>query len=619
VLLAEDEEPLRSAISDLVSSEAGLEVVGMAADASEAIELAEATKPDVALVDVRMPGGGPEAARGIREVSPGTRIAALSAYEDKTTVQEMLGSGAVAYLVKGISPVEIVEAIRRAARGQASLPAELIAAVLETPARDANLGDRAAEALRHTEERFHGLLDAAPDAVVLADEAGLIVLVNSQTEELFGHDREALVGQPIETLLPGYLRDAETRTIGAGLDLVCHRRDGSEFPVEVSLGAMEAEEGRLVIAFVRDITDRLRAEGAALELAAIVASSSDAIVSESLDGHMLTWNQGAEKLYGYSAEEMSGRSMSILVPPGQLDELPGILERFKGGELWIDQFETTRLRKDGSKIEVSIKISSIRDASGAIVGVASIARDLTPLRAQRELERDLAERRALLAHLVDAGEEERARIAMDIHDDSIQAITAAGMRLQILRRRLDDPEQLKLLDELERTIQLAISRLRHLLFELRPPVLDNEGLSAALGTYLEEMDDSDTAYRLDDQLSVQPSPEIRTILYRIVQEALTNVRKHARAGQATVTLREVERGFLVRISDDGVGFVTTDSQQVPGHLGLAAVRERAELAGGRLSIEATPGGGTTFEVWIPAVLPSEAEPLGNANSRAGAA
>jgi PAS domain S-box-containing protein len=619
VLLAEDEEPLRSAISDLVSSEAGLEVVGMAADASEAIELAEATKPDVALVDVRMPGGGPEAARGIREVSPGTRIAALSAYEDKTTVQEMLGSGAVAYLVKGISPVEIVEAIRRAARGQASLPAELIAAVLETPARDANLGDRAAEAPRHTEERFHGLLDAAPDAVVLADEAGLIVLVNSQTEELFGHDREALVGQPIETLLPGYLRDAETRPMGAGLDLVCHRRDGSEFPVEVSLGAMEAKEGRLVIAFVRDITDRLRAEGAALELAAIVASSSDAIVSESLDGDMLTWNQGAEKLYGYSAEEMSGRSMSILVPPGQLDELPGILERFKGGELWIDQFETTRLRKDGSKIEVSIKISSIRDASGAIVGVASIARDLTPLRAQRELERDLAERRALLAHLVDAGEEERARIAMDIHDDSIQAITAAGMRLQILRGRLDDPEQLKLLDELDQTIQLAISRLRHLLFELRPPVLDNEGLSAALGTYLEEMDDSDTAYRLDDQLSVQPSPEIRTILYRIVQEALTNVRKHAQAGQATVTLREVERGFLVRISDDGVGFVTTDSQQVPGHLGLAAVRERAELAGGRLSIEATPGGGTTFEVWIPAVLPSEAEPLGNANSRAGAA
>jgi PAS domain S-box-containing protein len=610
VLLAEDEEPLRSAISDLVTSEPGLEIVGAVGDASEAIELATATTPDVALVDVRMPGGGAAAAKGIRSVSPGTQVVALSAYEDKTTVLEMLDSGAVAYLVKGISPAEIVEAIRRAARGQASLSAEVISAVIKGPAAEPEVEPRGAEALRHTGERFRGLIDAAPDAVVLADEAGMIVLVNSQTEELFGYDREALIGQPIETLLPGYLREAETRAMGAGLDLVCHRRDGSEFPVEISLSAMEAEEGRLVIAFVRDITDRQRGESATLELAAIVASSSDAIVSESLDHRALTWNSGAEMLYGYSAEEMPGKSMSILVPPGQLDEVPAILERFKSGEQWIDQFETTRLRKDGSKIEVSIKISPIRDASGTIVGLASIARDLTPLRVHRELERDLAERRALLAHLVDAGEEERGRIAMDIHDDSIQAITAAGMRLQILRRRLDDPEELKLLDELEQTIQLAISRLRHLLFELRPPALDNEGLSAALGSYLAEVDEPDIAYRFDDQLSVQPSPESRTILYRIVQEALTNVRKHAQAGAATVALREVENGFLARVSDDGVGFVAGDEEPVPGHLGLAAMRERAELAGGWLKIKAAPGKGTTLEVWIP-VAPPEASPSGN--------
>jgi PAS domain S-box-containing protein len=604
VLLAEDEEPLRSAISDLVTSEPGLEMVGAVGDASEAIELAAATMPDVALVDVRMPGGGAEAAKGIREASPGTQVVALSAYEDRATVLELLDAGAVAYLVKGISPAEIVEAVHRAARGQASLSAEVVSAVLRGPAAKPEAETRTPKKPRHSGERFRGLIDAAPDAVVLADEAGTIVLVNNQTEELFGHDREALVGQAIETLLPGYLREAETRAMGAGLDLICHRRDGSEFPVEISLSAMEAEEGRLVIAFVRDITDRLRGESAALELAAIVASSSDAIVSESLHHRALTWNRGAEKLYGYSAEQMAGRSMSVLVPPGQLDELPGILERFKSGEQWIDQFETTRLRKDGSEIEVSIKISAIRDGSGTLVGLASIARDLTPLRAHRELERDLAERRALLAHLVSAGEEERARIAMDIHDDSIQAITAAGMRLQILRRRLDDPEQLKLLDELEQTIQLAISRLRHLLFELRPPVLDNEGLSAALGTYLEEVDDPNTDYHLDDQLTVQPPPESRTILYRIVQEALTNVRKHAQAGQATVALEEVENGFLARISDDGVGFVAGDEEPVPGHLGLAAMRERAELAGGWLTIKAAPGEGTILEVWIPVAPPS---------------
>jgi PAS domain S-box-containing protein len=604
VLLAEDEEPLRSAIRDLVTSEPGLEIVGAVGDASEAIKLAAATKPHVALVDVRMPGSGAEAAKGIRAVSPSTQVVALSAYEDKSTVLEMLDSGAVAYLVKGISPAEIVEAVRRAARGQASLSVEVISALTGGPTAAPEVVHQAPEQPGLVRERFRGLIDAAPDAVVLADEAGTIVLVNSQTEELFGHDREALVGQPIESLLPGYLRNVETRAMETGLELVCHHRDGSEFPVEISLSAMEAEEGRLVIAFVRDITDRRRGASATLELAAIVASSSDAIVSQSLDHCALTWNSGAEKLYGYTAEEMAGRSMSILVPSGQLDEVPAILERFKSGEQWIDQFETTRLRKDGSKIEVSIKISPIWDSSGALVGLASIARDLTPLRAHGELERHLAERRALLAHLVNAGEEERARIAMDIHDDSIQAITAAGMRLQILRRRLDDPEQIELLDELEETIRLAISRLRHLLFELRPPVLDNEGLSAALGTYLEEMDDPNTSYRLDDQLTVQPSPESRTILYRIVQEALTNVRKHAKAAQATVALREVENGFLARVSDDGVGFVASDEEPVPGHLGLAAMRERAELAGGWLTIKAAPGAGTTLEVWIPVAPPS---------------
>jgi signal transduction histidine kinase len=149
-----------------------------------------------------------------------------------------------------------------------------------------------------------------------------------------------------------------------------------------------------------------------------------------------------------------------------------------------------------------------------------------------------------------------------------------------------------------------------LLFELRPPALDNEGLSAALGSYLDEVDDPDIAFRFDDQLSVQPSPESRTILYRIVQEALTNVRKHAQATAATVSLREVESGFLARVSDDGIGFVARDEEPVPGHLGLAAMRERAELAGGWLKIEAAPGKGTTLEVWIP-VAPPEAARSGN--------
>jgi PAS domain S-box-containing protein len=621
VLVAEDEPPLLRAICDLVDIEPELKVVGAATNADEAVEIAAAERPDVAVVDVRMPGGGAMAAQGIRERSPGTRILALSAYDDQATVLEMLRAGVVGYLIKGISPGEVVEAIRRAVRGQASLSIDVITNVIDELARDLAERRQSEEVLKRSEERFRNLVESAPDAVLIADEQGRIVLVNEQTEALFDYPRNELLGSPVETVLPervrdrhvghraAYLKEPTTRPMGVGLDLAGRRRDGSEFPVDISLSAMETEGGKLVTAFVRDITERRRGEMAFRQLAAIVESSEDAIMSKDLNGTILTWNRGAERLYGYRADEVLGRPMSLLVPPNRPDELPAILRRILRGEE-IEPIETRRVRKDGSELDVSLKISAIRDVRGAIVGASTIARDITQAKAQAGLERDLAERRALLAHLVTASEEERRRIAEDIHDDSIQAITAAGMRLQILRQSLDDDVQLKLLKDLEETIQLSISRLRHLLFELRPPVLDNEGLSAALEMYLTELkaQAASTTFRLDDALRSQPSEETRVILYRIAQEALTNARKHADAREVTVELREREGGYLVRVVDDGIGFSPDAALPTPGHLGLASMRERATLAGGWLRFDTAPGEGTTMELWIPALASQLAEP-----------
>jgi PAS domain S-box-containing protein len=611
VLVAEDEQPLREAICDLIGSEDDLEVVGAAGGAGEAIRIAGETKPDVAVLDVRMPGGGSGAAAGVREVSPATRIVALSAYEDQATVVEMLRAGAVAYLIKGVTPAEVVEAIRRASRGQASFPSELIAGVMDELVKLARERREADEELGRSEQRFRELLEASPDAVLVVAQDGSIVLVNDLATGLFGHSRSELVGKPVEMLLPErfrgehvgqrsrYAHAPETRPMGLFLDLTAQRKDGTEFQVDIALASIESKDGRLVTAFVRDMSERHSAEQATRQLAAVIGASDDAIVGKSLEGVVLSWNLGAERMYGYTAEEIVGRSMSILVPPDQPDEFPAILERLKRGEE-VDQLGTARLRKDGTQIDVLLRTSAVRAANGSIIGASSISRDITQLKAQGKLERDLAERRALLAHLVASGEEERARIALDIHDDSIQAITAAGMRLQILRRKLVDKDQLELLDGLEETIQLAISRLRRLLFELRPPVLDNEGLSAALATYLDESEDDDSvSYRLEDELREQPSSETRTILYRIVQEALTNVRKHAHAREAVVALKEQSGGYLVRVADDGVGFVAQRAAPLPGHLGLASMRERAILAGGWLSVRAEPGQGTVVEVWIP--------------------
>ena len=208
-------------------------------------------------------------------------------------------------------------------------------------------------------------------------------------------------------------------------------------------------------------------------------------------------------------------------------------------------------------------------------------------------------RRGLLEHIVTAQEEERARIAGDVHDDPVQRIVALNMRLQLLRRVLEDPEQIEVVDRLLESAHSCISSMRHLLFELRPPILDERGLGAALREYLRERE-PDFAYRVDDLLESQPPSRSLIVLYRIAQEALANIYKHAEADNVEVTITEDDGGLLVTIQDDGVGFAgEVPKVSAPGHMGLSSMRERAELQGGWCEILSLPNSGTTVRFWIP--------------------
>jgi signal transduction histidine kinase len=212
------------------------------------------------------------------------------------------------------------------------------------------------------------------------------------------------------------------------------------------------------------------------------------------------------------------------------------------------------------------------------------------------------DRRRLLRKLVDAQEDERQRLAGDIHDDPVQKMVAASMRLQMLRRNVDDPSLAGDLDKLLGHVKASITSMRHLIFELRPSVLDDEGLAAALEEHMDKVG-ADLAFHLRNELSEEPPPETRVILYRIAQEALGNVRKHARADTVKAALRSHEGGFFVTITDDGEGFTASDvPRSGPGHLGLTSMRERAEMAGGWCRVHSLPGVGTTVEFWVPATL-----------------
>jgi PAS domain S-box-containing protein len=255
--------------------------------------------------------------------------------------------------------------------------------------------------------QFESLLEAVPDAMVGVDQAGAIRFVNRQTELLFGYDRADLVGQPIETLVPeslqqvhtglreGYVAAPRTRAMGADLELSGRQADGTVFPVDVSLSHIDAEDGALVIASVRDMTDRKKAEEERLRmgrLAAIVEYSDDAIISITLDGIVTSWNPAAERLLGYSSEEIIGTSGRVLSPEDRTDEMSVILAKIRAGQR-IDHFETTRVRKDGTAARVSLTVSPIhdRDADGAIVGASTIAHDVTEARQTFESARSMIE------------------------------------------------------------------------------------------------------------------------------------------------------------------------------------------------------------------------------------
>lgn len=224
-------------------------------------------------------------------------------------------------------------------------------------------------------------------------------------------------------------------------------------------------------------------------------------------------------------------------------------------------------------------------------------------RSYEELKASHAEKRRLLAGLIRAQEEERKLIAGDIHDDSIQVMSAVGLRLQMLRSRLTEPSEVEMLDRLDETVRLTITRLRRLLFDLRPVTLETEGLAQTLSHFLDKaFEGTEIRFEVDDRLSEDPPIQTRVVLYRLCQEALTNARKHALASLITVVLEEVSGGFRASISDDGIGFDYEEMKHEtdPGHLGLGAIRERAELAGGWCRISSVTGEGTQVECWLPA-------------------
>ena len=464
---------------------------------------------------------------------------------------------------------------------------------------------RAEEALRAAERRYRTLFEEAPAMyVVNRDEGGVPVVADCNAEFLrtLGYRREEVVGRPLadfyapasrRALLEGGFRRAlEGRFVEEERELVA--RDGRIVRTLLRAVPETDAQGRVVgtRAMFTDTTALREAEARYRE---IFEGALEGIYRTSLDGRFLAANPALARILGYSCPE---ELMAAVTDAAELYVAPRGREAFirRLAEEETATFEHELRRKDGSTVWVSERARALRDEAGRLVGFEGFVTDITERRRAEE------DRRRLRARLVAAQEEERARIASDVHDDPLQKVSAVGMRLAALRRRADDPELATAVGELEETVAVATRSLRNLLFELRPPALDREGLAAALRQLLaEEAREAGFTYRLEDRLVEEPPPDVRAVAYRVAQEALTNVRKHARARTVEVLLEPWDGGLRVRVRDDGVGFdPAAVSETVPGHLGLGSMRERVELADGWWRVRSAPGAGTAVEFWLPA-------------------
>jgi len=296
-------------------------------------------------------------------------------------------------------------------------------------------------------------------------------------------------------------------------------------------------------------------------------------------------NPAAERVLGVPLADATGRPLDEVLP--EAAGLPEDLTVSKGGT-------TRRYELTGVPMP---------DREGAPIGWLVVLRDVTERhRTQRHLRRLDEQRRFLLERLVTSQEEERRQLASDIHDDAIQAMVAVTLELQVLGGRLRDPAAHALLERLKATATDSVGRLRQLVFELHPPLLDQVGLAAALEQYARRASElAGFSVQVSNEVRGELPAEVRVLAYRIVQEALANVRAHAKASRVAIRLEEADGGVLVRVSDDGVGFLpgVVERQQRRGHLGLVSMREQAAMAGGWCRVASAPGMGTTVELWLP--------------------
>lgn len=572
---------------------------------------------------------------------------------------------------------------------------------------------------------FRDVFNASPIGIAVENLDGQPLFVNPALCSILGFSEEELCGKHCVQFSPP--DDAQKdwalfEKLRAGtidryqLEKRYFRRDGSLMWGRLSISLLNRGSSPLVLAMVEDVTEKKNTEEMQYRHASIVESSDDAIVSKTLDGVILSWNAGAERLYGYTEAEAIGKPISILVPDELLDEQTRLLDRLRGG-VRIDHYETFRISKAGRKIAVSMSLSPIRDSAGVIVGLSGISRDISDRKRQeeklREYERtienaeemivvvdreyrilianrqflkmrnmkqeqvvghfvnevlnegdfktivkpklaecfrgkvvryemkntypefgdrdllvsyfpiegasgvdrvacflqDITERKQaeetlgnLARKMIEAQDQERARIARDLHDDVVQRIALVAVELQQMQNSLPNSvAKLRArIRKLHKRVVEVSSSVQTMSHELHSSKLEYLGIVGTARSFCKEFSERqklEVEFKNHD-VPRSLSPEVSLALFRVLQEALHNAAKHSRVRHFQVELWGTSEHIHLAVSDLGVGF-DAETAKIGRGLGLTSMKERLRLVNGELTIESRPNRGTTVHARVP--------------------
>jgi PAS domain S-box-containing protein len=459
---------------------------------------------------------------------------------------------------------------------------------------------------------FDVTLSTINDYIYIFDRGGRFVYANQILLDFFGLETKDVIGKTMAEL--DYPEEVEMRLID-GIRQVFDTKqivvnetyftmpDGATRYSENILNPFFAVDGSVEFAVgsSRDVTQRKLAEQALRESEErsrlLIESATDfAIFSITPDGFVASWNSGAEKVFGYRENEIIGQPGEILFTPEDRENGVPRKEMETARRAGRADDERWHVRKNGSRFFASGVMMKLKEGAE---GFVKIARDLTE---KIEAEKALNEKE-MLQMLVHAQEDERKRIARDLHDELGQQLVALRLQLESVRKLCEDSNELcAKIDESQRIAKHIDDGVDFLAWELRPASLDDLGLNAALNKYVSEWSHySGVTAEIVTLGKKRPrfAAEVEINLYRIVQEALNNIHKHAKAKRAELVLDMTGDLIILIINDDGLGFNTQKKRNRAKGLGLIGMHERASLIGGSLEIESAPRKGTTIYVRIP--------------------